>query len=202
MSAAKAECSLWLRSWEKQKGEDFRDKYIDNKHNPLPLRRGFRFNDKYMTKTYYLTKEGLEKTKKEYENLKLLQKNEILSEEAPSMLEGDALNPDYSFYKENLEELEKRIEELDCILKNYKIIRKPAKDEQGKICLGAKVVLKKGAKEEEYRIVGTLEADPFAGKISNESPLGMSFIGKAVGESVSFNGGGEYKIMKIRYEES
>ena len=155
-----------------------------------------------MTKTYYLTKEGLEKIKKEYESLKILQKNEILSEEAPSMLEGDALNPDYSFYKENLEELEKRIEELDCILKNYKIIKKPGKAEQDKVCLGAKVFLKKGAKEEEYKIVGTLEADPFAGKISNESPLGMSFIGKAVGESVSFNGGGEYKIMKIRYEES
>lgn len=156
-----------------------------------------------MAKTYYLTKEGLEKLKKEYEDLKIIQRNEILSEEAPSMFEGDALNPDYSFYKENLEELEKRIEELECILKNYKTIRKPPKTEQNKICLGARVVLKKGsAKEEEYRIVGTLEADPFAGKISNESPMGMSFIGKTVGESVSFNGGGEYKILKIRYEES
>lgn len=156
-----------------------------------------------MTKTYYLTKEGLEKIKKESETLKILQKNEIQSEEAPSMLEGDALNPDYSFYKENLEELEKRIEELEHILKNYKIIRRPAKTEQDKISLGAKVVLKKGAsKEEEYKIVGTLEADPFAGRISNESPLGMSFIGKRVGEHVSFNGGGEYKIVKIRYEES
>ena len=156
-----------------------------------------------MTKTFYLTKEGLEKIKKEYENLKALQRNEVLSEEAPSMLEGDALNPDYSFYKENLEELEKRIEDLECILKNYKIIRRPAKIEQDKVSLGAKVILKSGSlKEEEYRIVGTLEADPFAGKISNESPLGMSFIGKRVGESVSFNGGGSYKILKIQYEES
>jgi len=156
-----------------------------------------------MTKTFYLTKEGLEKIKKEYENLKALQRNEILSEEAPSMLEGDALNPDYSFYKENLEELEKRIEDLECILKNYKIIRRPVKTEQDKVSLGAKVILKNGgAKEEEYKIVGTLEADPFAGKISNESPLGMSFIGKRVGEHVSFNGAGNYKILKIQYEES
>jgi transcription elongation factor GreA len=156
-----------------------------------------------MIKTYYLTKEGLEKIKREFEDLKILQKNEILSEAAPSMLEGDALNPDYSFYKENLEELEKRIEELDHIIKNHKTIRKPAKTEQNKVSLGARVVLKKGAsKEEEYKIVGTLEADPFAGRISNESPLGMSFIGKKVGELVSFNGGGEYKILKIQYEES
>ncbi|MFZ2390314.1 MAG: transcription elongation factor GreA [Minisyncoccales bacterium] len=155
-----------------------------------------------MTKTFYLTKEGLEKIKKEYEDLRSLQRNEIL-ESAPSMLEGDALNPDYSFYKENLEELEKRIEELDNILKNYKIIRKPGKSEQDKVSLGAKVILKNGSTtHEEYKIVGTLEADPFKGLISNESPLGMSFIGKKVGESVSFNGNNHYKILKIQYEES
>ncbi|MFA5207646.1 MAG: transcription elongation factor GreA [Candidatus Paceibacterota bacterium] len=155
-----------------------------------------------MIKTFYLTKEGLEKIKKEYEDLRSLQRNEIL-ESAPSMLEGDALNPDYSFYKENLDELEKRIEELDNILKNYKIIRKPGKSEQDKVSLGAKVVLKNGSTtHEEYKIVGTLEADPFKGLISNESPLGMSFIGKKVGESVSFNGNHNYKILKIQYEES
>ena len=155
-----------------------------------------------MTKTFYLTKEGLEKIKKEYEDLRSLQRNEIL-ESAPSMLEGDALNPDYSFYKENLDELEKRIEELDNILKNYKIIKKPGKSEQDKVSLGAKVILKNGSTtHEEYKIVGTLEADPFKGLISNESPLGMSFIGKKVGESVSFNGNNHYKILKIQYEES
>ncbi|HNY36282.1 MAG TPA: GreA/GreB family elongation factor [Candidatus Pacearchaeota archaeon] len=155
-----------------------------------------------MIKTFYLTREGLEKIKKEYEDLKSLQRNEIL-ESAPSMLEGDALNPDYSFFKENLEELEKRIEELDNILKNYKIIRKPGKSEQDRVSLGAKVVLKNdSSNHEEYKIVGTLEADPFKGLISDESPLGMSFIGKRVGESISFNGNNNYKILKIQYEES
>jgi transcription elongation factor GreA len=155
-----------------------------------------------MIKTFYLTREGLEKTKKEYENLKSLQRNEIL-ESAPSMLEGDALNPDYSFYKENLDKLEMRIEELDNVLKNYKIIKKPVKTEQNKVSLGAKVILMSASsKHEEYKIVGTLEADPFKGYISNESPLGMSFIGKKVGESISFNGSGRYKILKIQYEES
>jgi transcription elongation factor GreA len=155
-----------------------------------------------MIKTFYLTKEGLEKIKKEYEDLRSLQRNEIL-ESAPSLLEGDALNPDYSFYKENLDELEKRIEELDNILKNHKIIKKPGKAEQDKVSLGAKIILKNGSTVPEvYKIVGTLEADPFKGLISNESPLGMSFIGKKVGESVSFNGTGKYKILKIQYEES
>jgi len=155
-----------------------------------------------MTKTFYLTKEGLEKIKKELEDLKALQRNEIL-ESAPSMLEGDALNPDYSFYKENLDGLEARLEELDVILKNYKIIKKPSKSEQGIVSLGAKVVLKNDdSKHEEYKIVGTLEADPFKGLISNESPLGKSFIGKKVGELVSFKDNNHYKILKIQYEES
>jgi len=154
-----------------------------------------------MSKTYYLTKEGLEKIKKENEDLQNIYRKEVLKE-ASSILEGDTLNPDYSFFQENLEELEKRIEELNFILKNYKIIKRPSKEEQDRVNLGAKVVLKNGSsKEEEYRIVGTLEADPFSGKISNESPLGMTFIGKKIGEKVPFNGSGNYKILKIDYEE-
>jgi len=155
-----------------------------------------------MTKTFYLTKEGLEKIEKEFEELKDLQKREMLAE-APSMLEGDALNPEYSSYKENLESLEARIVELENVIKNHIIIKKPGKKDQDKVFVGAKVVLKTpSSKEEEYRIVGTLEANPFEGRISDESPLGMSFIGKQVGDMVAFNGGGNYKILKIQYEES
>ena len=155
-----------------------------------------------MTKIYYLTKNGLKNIQREYEELKDLYKREIL-EDAPSMLEGDSLNPEFSVFQENIELLEQRIEELNHILKNYRIISKPSKKEQDKVGIGAKVVLKNGSeKEEEYKIVGTLEADPFAGKISNESPLGVSFIGKKVGEVVSFNNDRKYKILKIQYEEA
>ena len=155
-----------------------------------------------MTKIYYLTKNGLKNIQREYEELKNLYKREIL-EEAPSMLEGDSLNPEFSVFQENIELLEQRIEELNHILKNYRIISKPSKKEQDKVDIGAKVILKNGSsKEEEYKIVGTLEADPFAGKISNESPLGVSFIGKKVGEVVSFNNDRKYKILKIQYEEA
>lgn len=155
-----------------------------------------------MTKIYYLTREGLEKTEREYENLKNLYKKEIL-EEAPSMLEGDSLNPEFSSFQENIELLEQRIEELNHILKNHILISKPPKKEQDKVNIGARVILKNGSsKEEEYKIVGTLEADPFIGKISNESPLGTSFIGKKVGETISFNNDRKYKILKIQYEEA
>jgi transcription elongation factor GreA len=153
-----------------------------------------------MIKQFYLTKDGLEKVKTEYEALKELQRNEF--EEAPSMLEGDALNPDYSFYKENLEGLTRRLEELDNVLKNHVLIKKPAKDSQDKICIGASIIFKNGsAKEEKFRIVGTLEANPFEGKISDESPIGRAFLGKQVGEKVSLGGPNNYKILKIQYEE-
>jgi transcription elongation factor GreA len=155
-----------------------------------------------MTKIYYLTKNGLKNIQREYEELKDLYKREIL-EDAPSMLEGDSLNPEFSCFQENIELLEQRIEELNHILKNYRIISKPSKKEQDIVDIGARVVLKNGsAKKEEYKIVGTLEADPFTGKISNESPLGVSFIGKKVGEMVSFNNDRKYKILKIQYEEA
>ncbi len=154
-----------------------------------------------MTKTFYLTKEGLKKLKAEYEDLKKLQKTE--HEEAPTLLEGDALNPDYSFYKENIDGLEQRLEELDNILKNYTIIKKPGKKEEGTVQIGAKVILKNGSTEkEEFKIVGTLEANPFEGKISNESPIGIAFLGKQVGDTISINNNDNYKILKIQYEES
>jgi transcription elongation factor GreA len=154
-----------------------------------------------MTKTFYLTKEGLKKLKAEYEDLKRLQKTE--HEEAPTLLEGDALNPDYSFYKENIDGLEQRLEELDNILKNYTIIRKPGKKEEKTVQIGAKVVLKNGSTEkEEFKIVGTLEANPFEGKISDESPIGSAFLGKQVGDTIALSNNINYKILKIQYEES
>ncbi|MDD3386644.1 MAG: GreA/GreB family elongation factor [Candidatus Pacebacteria bacterium] len=153
-----------------------------------------------MIKTYYLTKEGLRKLEHEREELLKIQSEEFL-EEAPVMLEGDSLSPEFSSYRENLDLLDQRIEELNYILKNYKIIKMPPKKQQDKIDLGAKVLLKGKSSKEEYKIVGTLEADPFTGRISNESPLGVSFIGKRVGETISFNGLDKYKILKIKYEE-
>jgi transcription elongation factor GreA len=155
-----------------------------------------------MNKEYYLTKQGLENVKREYEELKKLQKNEIM-EQAPAMLEGDALNPDYSFYLENIEELEKRIEELEMIIKHYSIIKKPPKKDQEMVCIGASLGLKDDSgKTLEFKIVGTFEANPFEGRISNESPAGQAALGKRVGDKVAVNGGPLYKITKIQYEES
>jgi len=147
---------------------------------------------------YYLTKKKMEEMEEEYENLKKI-KRENFSQDAPSFFEGEDLNPDFAFYEENLEGLNARIEELETVLKNHVIIARPP--DKDKVYLGASVLLKENlSKEQRFKIVGTLEANPFEGKISNESPAGQAFLGKRVGDTVSV-GTNLYKILKINYEE-
>ncbi len=147
---------------------------------------------------YYLTKKKLEEIEQEHENLKKI-KREKFSQGAPSFFEGEDLNPDFTFYEENMEGLNARIEELEAILKNHVIITRP--EDENRVGLGASVILKENLlKEQQFKIVGTLEANPFEGKISNESPAGRAFLGKRVGDMVSV-GANLYKILKINYEE-
>jgi len=149
--------------------------------------------------TYYITKKKLKELEEELESLKKQQKEEFLND-SPSVFEGDDINPDFAFYQNSLEEINLRIEDLENILKNYIIIKAPK--ERDKIYLGANVVFKDNySLEKEFKIVGTLEANPFDGKISNESPIGMALLGKKVGDVVFVGQNNNYKIIKINYEE-
>ncbi len=147
---------------------------------------------------YYLTKKKLEELEQEYENLKKL-KQEKFKEGAPAFFEGEDINPEFTSYEEGMEGLNARLEELESILKNYILIASPL--DKSKVSLGASVILKENfSQEKQFKIVGTLEANPFEGKISNESPAGRAFLGKEVGDTVSV-GSNLYQIIKINYEE-
>lgn len=149
---------------------------------------------------YYITKKKLREFEEELENLKKIKKEEF-SKDSPAVFEGEDVNPDFAFYQDGLEELDMRIEELENILKNYIIIKAPP--ERDKINLGAKVVFQDNSSlENEFKIVGTLEANPFEGKISNESPIGIALLGKRVGDIISVGRNNSYRIIKINYEES
>jgi transcription elongation factor GreA len=149
---------------------------------------------------YYVTKEKLKEIETELENLKKLKKEEF-SVDSPSLFEGEDINPDFAFFQDSLEEIDSRIEDLENILKNHIIIKTPK--EKDKINLGAKVIFKDNSSlENEFKIVGTLEANPFEGKISNESPIGIALIGKKVGDTVSVGQDNSYRIIKINYEEA
>ena len=152
---------------------------------------------------YYLTKEGLKDMKKERDKLLKLRKLKS-KENVPSVMHSDELSAEFVSYREDLEFLESRLEEIDRIFKNYELIKKPPKKERERVCLGAYVSLKINGEKDEFRIVGTTEANPSAGKISNESPVGKALLGKKADEEIIVSSPQKktYKILNIKYKSS
>ena len=155
-------------------------------------------------KKFYLTKEGLRRIKREYENLKRLKFAKIKGE-SPKIWHSEDLNPEYLAFQEDLSFLETRIIELENVLKNAELIKPPSKEERNVVNLGATVTLKEtDGKINEFMIIGTLEANPGKGKISSESPVGKAILGKRVGDEVVITSPIRvvYKIKKIKYQLS
>ena len=154
-------------------------------------------------KKFYLTKEGLERIKKEYtdlKNLKLLKtKGEI-----PKIWHSEDLNPEYLSFQEDLSFLEMRLVELENIFKNAELIKSPSKEKRGIINLGATILVEVDGQNDEFTVVGSLEANPSIGKISNESPVGKALLGHQTGDAVVVSSPIKtiYKIKKIRYLSS
>lgn len=150
---------------------------------------------------FYLTKKGLEKIKKEYQDLKELKLAKIRGEEAPQILHSEDLNPEYLAFQEDISFLETRIVELENVLKNTELIKAPPKTRQDIVNLGATVLIETDGQKDELTLVGSLEADPFIGKVSNESPVGKSLLGHKVGDKVEISLANKvnYKIKEIKY---
>lgn len=132
---------------------------------------------------FYLTKQGLERIKKEEEALREL-KIVKANGGSPQVLHSEDLNPEYLAFQEDIGFLETRTLELENILKNAELIKAPPKQKQDFVGLGATVLAELDGKEGEFKIVGTLEADPLDYKISNESPIGKAIFGRKAGETV------------------
>lgn len=150
----------------------------------------------------YLTKNGLEELKKEYEDLTKTRRPEVLARVSQARNLGDlSENAEYVAAREELSFIDGRIGELEELLKHTSIIHAQS-GSGGKrtIALGSKVVLHKDGKKEDYTVVGEWEADPTEKKISHESPLGKALLGKKIGESVEVEapaGKILYKIVDI-----
>jgi len=135
--------------------------------------------------TTYLTREGLKKLQDELEYLKTVKRQEVADRLHAAMDEGDIdENAEYDEAKNEQAFVEGRILTLEAMLKNYVLIDETAK-ETDEVMLGSTVTVVEGDNPpEKYHLVGAAEADPSKGRISNESPLGRSLIGRRVGDTV------------------
>lgn len=146
----------------------------------------------------YLSQEGYEQHKQELEDLKF-KRQEIANrlEEAKAL--GDlSENQEYISAKEAQAFNEGKILELEQLLREAQVIEKNRK--YSSVQVGATVEVQGNGKKQPFVIVGSEEADPAQGKISNESPLGKAFLGHKVGESVEVStpaGQVKYKIISI-----
>ncbi|MDP1629132.1 MAG: transcription elongation factor GreA [bacterium] len=152
-----------------------------------------------MSKPQYISKEGLVELKKELQYLKIEKRQEISQRLQEAKTFGDlSENAEYQEAKEAQSATERRIIELEEIIKNSRIIEKPTK--KNIVLVGATVEVKFDGEKREFTIVGSEEADPASGKISNESPLGKAFLDRKVGEEVDVRtpkGNVKYKILRI-----
>ena len=134
-------------------------------------------------KKIYLTKDGLSELKKEFEELTVIKRPEVLSRVSAARNLGDlSENAEYSAAKEDLSFIDGRIDELEELLKQAVVISESHSNHIVK--LGSKVTLHHRGKKEVYTVVGEWEADPEEKKISHKSPLGVALLGKRVGEKI------------------
>lgn len=147
-----------------------------------------------INKSVNLTADGKKELEKELAEL-IANRPAITERIATARDFGDLKeNEEYSSARNEQKIAESRILEIQDILKNAKIIRG---GKRTKVDLGATILLKMNGKEVEYTLVGPTEANPLAGKISNESPIGKALIGRKASEDFDFNGK-TVKIIEIK----
>ena len=135
-----------------------------------------------MSEPYYISKEGLEKLKEEYDFLQNVKKREVADRIEKAKELGDlSENAEYTDAKDEMSFVEGKIIDLRDQISRAVVIEKPATDV---VAIGSKVSLDCEGKERNYHIVGPNEADPAGGKISNETPLAMGLLGKRIGDKV------------------
>lgn len=153
--------------------------------------------------TTYLTQEGLEKLRAELEDLKKHQRPEmILRLEAAKALGDLSENAEYHDAKDAIAFIEGSIREIEMKLNDYQIIQDASTIKAGgNVGIGSTIEVEVKGKEKTYQIVGSSEADPSGGRISNESPLGSAFLGHKKGDIVTVQTPGgdvDYTILQVK----
>lgn len=153
-----------------------------------------------MENTVILTPEGYLELETELNYLKNEKRPEVITNLKEARAQGDlSENADYDAARDEQARVEGRIKQLEYQLEHSTIVESGAKDVVS-VGTSVTVLYVDDDEEEVYQIVGSLEADPFENKISNESPIGTALLGKKVGDVISVespNGSYDVKITKI-----
>ncbi|MBM7691861.1 transcription elongation factor GreA [Peribacillus deserti] len=150
-------------------------------------------------KVFPMTKQGKEKLEQELEYLKSVRRKEVVERIKIARSFGDlSENSEYDSAKEEQAFVEGRITTLENMIRNAKIIQEDELNSDT-VSLGKSVTFVElpDGEEETYTIVGSAEADPFEGKISNDSPIARSLIGKKVGDEVTVQTPGGDMFVRI-----
>ncbi|OIO48754.1 MAG: transcription elongation factor GreA [Parcubacteria group bacterium CG_4_9_14_0_2_um_filter_41_8] len=151
--------------------------------------------------TQYLTEEGYKKIQQELEHLKKVRRPQIAERIKLAKDYGDlSENAEYADAREEQSFSEGRILELEYIMKNAEIVSSE-KSDPSVVQIGDKVTVEKDGEKSDYIIVGSNEASPSEGRISNQSPIGKSLLGKRKGEQAVVKtpkGEKNWKIIDIK----
>jgi len=152
-----------------------------------------------MSKKYLLTQEGLEKLNQELKDLITKKRPEVIERIREAAAHGDlSENADYAQAREEQSFIEGRIQEIEDMIKNAEIIS--TNHHHTSVTIGSTVTIRVNGSEKKYTIVGSNEANPKEGKISNESLVGQALLGRKINEKFKVNtpaGEMEYEIIVI-----
>ena len=153
-------------------------------------------------KDVFITEEGLQKIEDEIEYLKTVRRKEVAERIKVALGYGDlSENSEYDEAKNEQAQVEERIAKLEYMARNAKVVKEDDLNEDI-VNVGSTVVVKdiETGDEDTYDIVGSAEADPLEGKISNESPIGAGLMGKSVGDVAEIEvpqGKVQLEVLKI-----
>lgn len=155
-----------------------------------------------MADVVLLTQEGYDKIVAEYEDLVTVKRKEVAERIKEAISYGDiSENSEYDSAKNEQAELEERVMKLENMMRNAKVLdHNEISDDAVNVGLRIKIKELESGEVMEYAIVGSTEADPFEGKISNESEVGKQLLGKKVGDTVEVtvpDGTVSYEVLSI-----
>jgi transcription elongation factor GreA len=152
-------------------------------------------------KEFYMTQEGKEKLQKELDFLRTEKRKEVVERIKIARSFGDlSENSEYDAAKDEQAFIESRIAQMENMVRNAVIIEEDESTSPNVVSIGKTVsfIELPDGDEEEYTIVGSAESDPFEGKISNDSPMAKSLLGKSIGEEVVVQTpGGDIKVRIV-----